>query len=319
LLRQFGPAGAETQRPELHIVVASQVVEQSLDIDFDLLVTDLAPVDLVLQRMGRLHRHHRPRPQPLSEARCALVGVPDWAAEPPSAVGGSRRVYGEHMLLRAAALLGPGICNDLVLPTDISSLVQSAYGAGELGPDSWQPSMRKAHTKAMAIARERTERAQHFLLGQAPPDTGSLLGWVRAGVGDTDDDPQGAAQVRDGEESLEVLVVQRDADGGLLTASWIASGGGQPIPLDQAVDTPQARVIAACSLRLPLALCHPGVIDDVITALEINNFTSFHQAPLLRGQLVLVLDSDRTASVRHRDTHFQLTYDLRRGLIHERR
>jgi CRISPR-associated endonuclease/helicase Cas3 len=319
LLRHFGPPESTTRRPDLHVVVASQVVEQSLDIDFDLLVTDLAPVDLILQRMGRLHRHHRTRPAPVRDARCAVVGVPDWTAEPPYSTAGSRRVYGDHTLLRAAAMLGPGTRKDVVLPTDISPLVQAAYGGEPLGSDSWQPSMAKAGEKAAALARKRTENAQHFLLGTVPPDTGSLIGWVRAGVGDTDDDPRGAAQVRDGEESLEVLVVQRDTDGGLLTPPWIASGGDMPIPLDQAVDTSQARVIAACSLRLPLALCHPGVIDDVITALEANNFTSFHQTPLLRGQLVLVLDTDRTALVRHGGTHFQLIYDLQRGLLHERR
>ena len=56
------------------LVVATQTLEQSLDVDADLLITDLAPVDVLLQRVGRLHRHeHRVRPEGFGQARCIVL------------------------------------------------------------------------------------------------------------------------------------------------------------------------------------------------------------------------------------------------------
>ncbi len=62
------------------ILVATQVVEQSLDVDFDLLITDLAPIEILLQRIGRLHRHST-----RNGLRPAGYGVPELTVVGPDA------------------------------------------------------------------------------------------------------------------------------------------------------------------------------------------------------------------------------------------
>ncbi|ROR32698.1 CRISPR-associated helicase Cas3' [Inmirania thermothiophila] len=58
------------------LLIGTQTLEQSLDIDADLLVTDLCPADVLLQRIGRLHRHNRSRPHEFEQACCLLL-VPE--------------------------------------------------------------------------------------------------------------------------------------------------------------------------------------------------------------------------------------------------
>lgn len=59
------------------VVIGTQTLEQSLDIDADLLICDLCPVDVLLQRIGRLHRHRESeRAAAFAEPRC-IVLVPE--------------------------------------------------------------------------------------------------------------------------------------------------------------------------------------------------------------------------------------------------
>jgi CRISPR-associated endonuclease/helicase Cas3 len=92
-------------RPQGSLLVATQVVEQSVDIDADLLVTDLAPTDLILQRLGRLHRHRRDRPVGFDKPACwILVPNVDWGEDRKSVearLGPSARVYPPFALWQA--------------------------------------------------------------------------------------------------------------------------------------------------------------------------------------------------------------------------
>ncbi|MGW5235999.1 CRISPR-associated helicase Cas3', partial [Streptomyces nodosus] len=191
LLERFGPPGKAVDRPPgAHIVVASQVAEQSLDVDFDLLVTDLAPVDLLLQRMGRLHRHQRggeeqtDRPERLRRARCLITGV-DWSAPVPAPVRGSVAVYGAYALLRSAAALLPHLegvrGRPVKLPTDISPLVQRAYAEESDGPARWAKALATAHLRHEEHRADQTERAATFRLDTAARPGRPLFGWVAAG------------------------------------------------------------------------------------------------------------------------------------------
>ncbi|QEU90554.1 CRISPR-associated helicase Cas3' [Streptomyces kanamyceticus] len=296
LLDRFGPD--PTLRPRRHIVVASQVAEQSLDVDFDLLVTDLAPVDLVLQRMGRLHRHRRgSRPERLRTPRCLVTGV-DWSTGPPDPVRGSQLVYGRHALLRSLAVLQPhleGEVGPVRLPQDISPLVQDAYGDGPVGPRGWGEVMEEARTQHERQQDLKEQRAGAFRLGAQAKAGRALTGWVAGGAGDADDTRAGRAQVRDSQESLEVLLVQQHADGSLTTPEWIGEGrGALPLPLDAVPSARAAKAAAACGLRLPLQLSHPKVVDQVIAELEEFCVPAWQtkQSPWLAGELILPVHSD---------------------------
>ena len=311
LRRRLGPPGAG-ERPDRLVVVGTQVLEQSLDIDLDLLVTDLAPADLVIQRLGRLHRHERDRPEPLRDPVAYVTGMTLHDGTAPTFEKGSRAVYSTARLLRAAIALGltsgnPGCVR---MPDDIRRVVDAAYAVSPTAPVGWEDALETADAAWDRERQESIHRASTFRLPE--PTTGRLatLASLFAAGRTTDDDARGYATVRDGEGSVEVLVVQRRA-GGLWT---VPAPGGQERQLPEHLGRPEpaaAREIAASVLRLPLALTHPGIVDTVIEELERCGVAGWQEDPLLGGQLILVLDDELAAVV----AKHEVRYDEELGLL----
>ena len=310
LMKRIGKHSTPEQRDKL-IVVGTQVLEQSLDIDLDLLVTELCPMDLLLQRIGRLHRHEgRARPRPVAQARCAVLdtGTEDFDE-------GSKVVYGEWLLWRTRKLLPTAI----TLPHDIAPLVQDVYG--------WEPDPLPASPQSTA-ARAEYEKAQRIKMSKAKtftilppeehrkrPSRNTLDNWMDD-VGAVSDNGARAA-VRDGDPSVDVLVLIRDAAGNV---RFLPDETGQPgacVPTDEPPRPEMALQIARQKLRLPGYFSKRWSVEQTIDALEARNrdvFGLWQQSPLLRGELILLLDDHLTAQLAGQ----VLQYDRENGLTYRK-
>ncbi len=123
VLERFGKSSSN--RPNKAILVATQVIEQSLDLDFDFMVSELAPIDLMLQRMGRLHRHRRGYRPPGLETPCfAWIDPPVQSGVPQ--LGTSGFVYEPYVLLRTWLTIRDR--SNVSIPADMRELVEAVYG-----------------------------------------------------------------------------------------------------------------------------------------------------------------------------------------------
>jgi CRISPR-associated endonuclease/helicase Cas3 len=163
VLARFGSKSGPAERAG-QLLIATQVVEQSLDVDFDLMVTDLAPIDRVIQRAGRLRRHVR-------DARGARLAAPDaldqrgepglwvfgpaWQDDPgadwfKAVFRGGAAVYPHHgqLWLTAKALRA----GHFTMPDDARDLIEGVFGDGAPFPEGLQRSADRADAQGFADA-----------------------------------------------------------------------------------------------------------------------------------------------------------------------
>lgn len=273
--------GKEGKRPARALLVATQVVEQSLDIDFDFLISDLAPVDLLLQRVGRLHRHQRPhRPEPHRQPMLTVAGLIPGEL-PDLATTRWRFVYDPYLLAMTwVRLLGE---TSLQLPQDIDRLVQAVYGDGEL-PDSVSEALRQyieEYSYATYLAAEQLQRqlARNIVI-RADADPGTAYSNKPRGYEEGEGEDKGLINcTRLGKPSVTVIPLFVSDKGVALTPD------AEPFALDATLSTELACQLCARQL----SLSNQALVKAIKQQPDVQ---AFAQSPLLRYSYPLLLDRE---------------------------
>ncbi|MDK0519336.1 CRISPR-associated helicase Cas3' [Streptomyces sp. ML-6] len=297
-LRLLGPKTSRSRGGRL-ILVATQLAEQSFDVDADMLVTDLAPVDLLLQRVGRLHRHEGTwRPEGLRTPKVFVTGFEPRECREPAFVYASEKIYGSHLLLRTAAVLADA-GETWSVPGAVPRLVEQVYGADPaLLPAVWREAGEAARREQEERDRSRAEDARRFLLTPyGEHEKRTLAGLHHGGSTAGSDESSLQAAVRDGDESVEVvLVVREEGEEVFRTLAGRAlsvNGDVAPEVLDE---------VLGSVVRLPSTFTQAASV--------LSPLPGWHGHPWLRRSRALVLDASRMAQL----GDITVSYDDKFGL-----
>ena len=241
VLNSFGQAG---ERPSKALLVATQVAEQSLDIDFDFMLTDLAPVDLILQRAGRLHRHQRVRPEAHAQARLFVAGLsPDGLPDLKTTTW--EYIYEPYILGRTWALLSREVA--LQLPQDIDRLVQTVYGDAPLPDDLAEKDRNYIEVEAFGVhvGKRQTERMMAINVA-IDPDSEPQTAYTqkRRGYEDGEEGLGLPNYTRLGEDSVALVPVH------VVPGGWSLTPVGEPFDPEQSLSDGLAKQLYARQLKV---------------------------------------------------------------------
>ena len=294
----FGPdAGKEGQpkRPRCAILVATQVVEQSIDADFTFMITQIAPVDLLLQRAGRLWRHERGAREckfPTLTVLTPPVGEWDF--------GASGYVYQPEILLRTLAILSGK--NQWELPTDYRKLVEDCYRRdADLGDFAQTPSFEVALAQGVlkrdAFRSDAAAQAHNHLWVAPSP---RVFEPMARSQGEPDEEGSGAAQkyfvarTRLGDESAALLAI---AEADLWEQAEVDFANAK-LPRDAQKSPPRAvlKRLFGCKVGVP----RWWLFDKNSVAEPLEGFAPFLEGQsFLRGHICLPLQERNGENVWH--------------------
>ncbi|MCL4554304.1 MAG: CRISPR-associated helicase Cas3', partial [Actinobacteria bacterium] len=261
-------------RPDKAILVATQIIEQSLDLDFDVMISRVAPIDLLLQRLGRVHRHEgRVRPRVFPDPELWLL-EPETGADGLPEFGFDSKIYDEYVLIRSWLALRE--IEHIHIPGQIEELIEKVYDPqGLCARDAELPvvirdGLDRAWRDAEQKRQDDTNEAKKKII-LSPRAGGNLNDHFNADLKDNENPevkPKAQAATRLCRPSVSLLCLYDASDG----AISIDPQGRQVV---DPVREPDLETTRALLLR-EVKITHPAIVGHF---LERN-----HERPGERGR-----------------------------------
>ena len=266
LLRRVGKNSKPDERNKL-IVIGTQVIEQSLDLDFDTMITELCPMDLLLQRSGRLHRHNRTRPTNCQEPVLAIL----------KPLKPHRSIYDEWILEQTKKYLP----NELDIPSCIPELVSKVYADSD--------EQTKPYKEYLSKIKEKKRNARKYCIpsNMLSDDSENLL--TEFLKGEVENSKEAEASVRDTDETIEVIVLKKNSD-----AQYSLVSGEAYFNTTMELSNDEAFLIACERIRLQQFFTYHW--DILMKELDVMP-KRWRDSKLLKGELLLLLNENLEAEL----------------------
>jgi CRISPR-associated endonuclease/helicase Cas3 len=309
----YGDEKKSPDRPLKSILIATQVAEQSLDIDFDFLITDIAPVDLILQRAGRMFRHDRTNRNVNFRAPEIILLIPNDLSK----LRDFASVYDKFTVLKTMHILSALNGYAIQLPFMYRTLVDTVYSdsipeseiidfkgfALGISKSKWEEFLLKKK-KDMEELDAKGRRGLIPLPSNEYPADSALLS--------EEESSYWSAKTRDGEEKIGLIMIKEK--NGILTIgeSYLKTDLPDKIPRELAVSLAENTVEIGIKGFVIRAKKEKSLVGS-------NSILNKWQAkidkvPQFKGNKFMLLNENNQANLSFSNAEFMLEYDSIMGL-----